>query len=84
MQKWLNLASGAVGVIAAVLWFLSGRILPAPAQGAYYDVPDSPALPFHRKWRRASTLNQWAAGLTGVSVLLMALAQFLPGDTAAG
>jgi hypothetical protein len=79
MRKWFNIASGVFGVIAAVLWFFSGRILPAPAQGAYLDVVDNHNMPFHRNWRRASTLNQWAAFMTGISVLLMSIAQFLDG-----
>ncbi len=70
MQKWLNLSSGIVGVIAAVL------CLPAPSLGTDYDVIDSPDMPFHKDWRRASHLNPWAAILTGMSVLLMSFGQF--------
>jgi hypothetical protein len=71
------MAAGVSGLIAAVLWFFSGRTLPAPTQGAYADIVDEPNMPFHRKWRRASTLNQWAAFMTGISVLPMSIPQFL-------
>jgi hypothetical protein len=76
MRKWLNIAAGVTGVFAALLWFLFARTLPAPAQGAYWDVTDNPNMPFHRKWRRSSALNAWAAFLTGVSILLTSIAQF--------
>ena len=78
MRSWLDIASGIVGLAAAIAWFFSARILPAPSTGAYFDVVDSPDMPFHRAWRKAGRLNQWAAALTGLSVLLLSVAQFIP------
>ena len=50
-----------------------------PAPGPFgYNARPSPDMPFYRNWRAASNLNQWAAGVTGLSVLLTSLSQFFP------
>jgi hypothetical protein len=73
----LRIISGICGVIAAILWFFSTYVQPAPAQGAYTDVVDGKDMPFHKKWRIAYRLNKWAAIMTGISVLLMSTAEFI-------
>jgi hypothetical protein len=64
----LQIASGIIGVAAAVAWFLSVRIRAATEPGAHFETVDSAGMNPVR--RRAGRLNQWAAGLTGVAVLL--------------
>lgn len=73
----LKISSGVIGLIAAVLWFMSafGKIPPAP--GAAIG-GTSPADPFNVALRHSAQLNEWAALATGVSVLLMVLAEVVP------
>jgi hypothetical protein len=78
MSKLLQVAAGITGIVAAVLWFLASRVQPAPPVGTGYGVVPSPDMPFYQKWRRASNFNQWAAGATGLSVLLSSIGQLLP------
>jgi hypothetical protein len=78
MSKLLQFAAGITGIVAAVLWFLASRVQPAPAVSSGYGVIPSPDMPFYQKWRRASNLNQWAAGVTGLSVLMTSISQLLP------
>jgi hypothetical protein len=73
----IEFVAGVIGLAASACWLLAARGQPAPAQGAYSNVVDSPDMPFHRKWRRAAAMNQWAAGLTGVSTLLLSIAALL-------
>jgi hypothetical protein len=78
MSKYLRFAAGVSGLVAALLWFLASRVQPAPAVTVGYSVVPNPEMPFYRKWRMASNLNQWAAGVTGFSVLLTSLSEFFP------
>jgi hypothetical protein len=80
MSKYLQIASGILGLIAAVLWFLAARRQPAPGHNFGYSVRETRDSPFQQKWRAASRLNEWAAGVTGLSVLLSAACQFVPSD----
>lgn len=79
MLKALNLLGGVVGLAAAVMWFLAARVQPAPGAGAgaFNDIVPSPDMPFYRRWALATSLNLWAAGLTGLSVLLSSAAQIM-------
>jgi len=74
MEAYLNTIGGLFGISGGILWFLAAGRTPAPAQGAYMDVKDSPDSPFARKWRKATWLNQAAAIATGISALLFGLA----------
>ena len=62
------------GFAAAILWFMSAAgklpLAPGAAIGG-----TSPTDPFNLALRHAAVLNQWAAGVTGVSVLFLALAE---------
>ena len=79
-KKWLNIAGGCFGLIASAFWFGAATVAPHPGEpgAAFYDVPIGPNTPFARAWRRATYLNQAAAALTGISVLLFSIAAFLP------
>jgi hypothetical protein len=78
MSKYLQIASGIFGLVAALLWFLATRRQPAPSHNFGYNVKETPDSPFQKKWRAASNLNEWAAATTGISVLLNAASQFVP------
>jgi hypothetical protein len=71
----LKILSGLVGIVAAVLWFMSasGKIPLAPGAEIGGTLASDP---FNVALRHAARLNQWAAGTTGVSVLLMVLAEW--------
>jgi hypothetical protein len=71
----LKILSGLMGIIAAVLWFMSasGEIPLAPGAEIGGTLPSDP---FNVALRHSARLNQWAAGATGVSVLLMVLAEW--------
>jgi hypothetical protein len=65
----LQLASAFTGIIAAVLWFASSAGKAPPA--TYEGIDRYPAY-----LNKAARLNRWAAGVTGLSVLLSALSMF--------
>jgi hypothetical protein len=71
----LKILSGLMGIVAAVLWFISasGKIPLAPGAEIGGTLPTDP---FNVALRHSARLNQWAAGATGVSVLLMVLAEW--------
>jgi len=77
MKEALNITAGIFGIVAAILWFLAAGRTPTPPQASYYDVVDSATSPFAKAWRKATWLNQAAAGMTGFSVLLSGFAGFL-------
>jgi hypothetical protein len=70
----LRMLSIIAGFAAAILWFMSAAgklpLAPGAAIGG-----TSPTDPFNLALRHAAVLNQWAAGVTGVSVLFLALAE---------
>jgi hypothetical protein len=78
VRRVFEIASVIVGFVAAALWFAAGWRLPSPPVGNYYGIVDSPDMPFHRKWRRAGALNQWAAGMTCLAAMLLSIALFIP------
>jgi hypothetical protein len=75
-QMGLRILSGLIGIAAAVLWFMSASkqlpLVPGAAIGG-----TSPTDPFNVALRHSALLNQWAAGATGLSVLLMVAAEFM-------
>jgi hypothetical protein len=80
MKKWLNIAGGCAGIAASVFWFLAATNNPQPVEpgAAFYGIPTGPNTKFARAWRAATRYNQLAALLTGISVLLLSVAAFLP------
>lgn len=72
----LRILSGLIGIAAAVLWFMSAAgklpLAPGAAIGG-----TSPTDPFNVALHHSALLNQWAAGTTGISVLLMVAAEFM-------
>ena len=70
----LKALSVLMGLVAAVLWFMSasGKIPPAP--GASFG-GTSLTDPFNVALRQSALLNQWAAGATGLSVFFMVSAE---------
>ena len=65
----VQVLSGLVGLAAAILWFKSaaGPIPLAPGAEIGGTLPSDP---FNVALRHSATLNEWAAGATGLSVLL--------------
>jgi len=78
--RWLTVAlkvlSGLVGLVAAVLWFMSasGKLPLAPGAELGGTLPTDP---FNVALRQAAQWNRWAAGATGTSVLLMVVAELI-------
>jgi hypothetical protein len=74
MVTALRILSGVMGLVAAVLWFMSasGKIPLAPGAAIGGTLPTDP---FNVALRHSAHLNQWAAGATGASVFLMVLAE---------
>lgn len=76
MKLALNITGSIVGFVAAIVWFCAAWKAPHPGEpgAAFYDVVPSPNTPFAKAWRAATRLNQLAAALTGLSVLLLSFA----------
>lgn len=71
MEKWLDIAAAAFAFAAAVFWFLSAYG-PLPRMLQYFDfVPDND--PYYVAVKFSAKMNRWAAGLSGLSALCMAL-----------
>jgi hypothetical protein len=77
MVTVLKILSGLMGLVAAVLWFTSASVTIPLAPGAAFG-GTSPTDPFNVALRHSAHLNQWAAGATGASVLLMVVADCAP------
>lgn len=76
MVRTIRILSGVVGLVAATLWFASAAAPLPLAPGASIG-GTSPADPFNVALRHSAQLNEWAAGATGASVLLMVLGEFI-------
>jgi hypothetical protein len=76
----LPVAAGITGLVAAGLWFWATSVQPAPGPIGYVNPQTIQTVlaALFEKWRKASNLNKWAAGVTGLSVLLSSISQFLP------
>lgn len=71
MEIWFDTATAVFAFIAAAFWFWSA-FRKLPPMVAYWDAaPESD--PFRAALIFGAKLNQWAAGLTGLSALCMAL-----------
>ena len=71
METWLDVAAAVFAIGAAIFWFLSayGDL---PPMVAYWDAAP-PSDPLSRAIKFSAKMNQWAAGLSGLSALLMAI-----------
>jgi hypothetical protein len=71
MEKWLDFAAALFAFFAAVFWFLSayGKL---PPMAAYWDATPEDD-PFRIAIAFSAKMNQWAAGLSGLSALCMAI-----------
>jgi hypothetical protein len=76
MTTWLRVASVVVGFIAALCW-INSSLVPIPNLPAAAIGGTDPSDPFNVALRDAAWWNQWAAFLTGVAVLLMAVVEAL-------
>jgi len=76
MATAVKILSGAIGLIAAILWFMSaaGDLPLAPGAAIGGTLPTDP---FNVALHHSARLNKWAAGATGASVLLMVIAEFI-------
>jgi hypothetical protein len=74
MRKWLNIAAGVTGIFAALLWFLSARTLPAPAQSAYWDVAEDSKNAFPQKMAPIVDVECLARVSNRGSILLRSIA----------
>jgi hypothetical protein len=71
MELWLDIGTAALAVGAAAFWFLSayGKL---PPMIPYWDAtPETD--PFRVAIKFSARMNQWAAVLSGISALCMAL-----------
>jgi hypothetical protein len=71
----LNVLGAILGGIAAILWFLSAKVQTPPPVLRLGGISEDD--PFMKGLQKIAYLNKWAATLTGVSVLCMALAPLL-------
>jgi hypothetical protein len=74
MTTAVKILSGLIGLVAALFWFLSAAVDPPTAPGAAFG-GTSPIDPFNVALRDAAHWNRWAAAATGVSVLLLVVAE---------
>jgi hypothetical protein len=84
MYNWLQIAVGCFGIAASFFWCLAATMNPKPVEpgAGFHDVPTGPNTQFAQAWRAATRFNQIAAALTGISVLLLSAAAFLPHEEA--
>ena len=71
-----KLLASVIGLVAAACWFMSAFQNPPPAPGAAFG-GTLPTDPFNVALAAAAWWNRWAAITTGLSVLLMAIAELL-------
>jgi hypothetical protein len=76
MNQVLNITAACCAIVGVILWFLAAKQTRTPRQAAYWGVTDNATSPFARAWRKATLLNQAAAGMTGISALLFLLSAF--------
>jgi hypothetical protein len=75
MRKWLDAGAAVTALVAAVFWFLSayGEL---PGMIPHWDqTPQND--PFYVAVKFSAKMNRWAAGVSGLSALCMALSLFL-------
>ena len=69
MEKCWDIAAALLALVAAIFWFLSayGEL---PAMAMYWGhAPESD--PFYQAVKFSATMNRYAAGFSGASVLCM-------------
>jgi hypothetical protein len=71
MATWLNIAAALFAFAAAVFWFLSAYGKLPPIVSYWGQAP--PTDPFYKAIKFSAAMNRWAAGLSGLSALSMAL-----------
>ena len=74
---WIERLKGSsvlTGFMASVLWMLSASVDIPTAPGAAIG-GTSPNEPFNVAMQRAASLNKWAAFATGLSTLLLVIAE---------
>jgi hypothetical protein len=71
MEFWLDVGAAACAIGAAIFWFMSayGKL---PPMGMYWDAAP-PNDPFYIAIKFSAKMNRWAAGLSGLSALCMAI-----------
>ena len=71
MEFWLDVATIMFAVGAAIFWFLSayGEL---PPMIAYWDAAP-PNDPLYMAIKFSARMNRWAAGLSGLSAVFMAI-----------
>jgi hypothetical protein len=76
MARILKVLSIVAGLFAAGFWFMSASVRIPLAPGAALG-GTSPMDPFNVAIRHAAILNQWAAGLTCLSITATVLAEMV-------
>ena len=71
MDVWLDVGAAVFAIGAAIFWFLSahGKL---PPMVAYWDAAP-PNDPLYVAIKFSAKMNRWAAGLSGLSALCMAI-----------
>jgi hypothetical protein len=75
VQKWPDVGSAILALVAAVFWFLSayGKL---PPMIAYWDqTPEND--PFYLAVKYSASMNRWAAGFSCASAVCFGLRLFL-------
>jgi hypothetical protein len=77
-MKILLASSALSGILASGLWAWSAMVKQPSFEILATFVPDETGVaPSNRYLKKVSALNAWAAGMTGVSVLLGAIYSWL-------
>jgi hypothetical protein len=71
MEFWLDVGAAVFAIGAAIFWFISayGEL---PPMVTYWDAAPS-TDPLHMAIKFAARMNRWAAGLSGLSAVCMAI-----------
>jgi hypothetical protein len=74
MEKWSDIGSALLALVAAVFWFLSAYGKLPPMIAYWNQTPEND--PFYEAVRFSAVMNKWAAGFSGASALCMGLRLF--------
>ena len=75
MEKWSDIGAAVFALVAALFWFLSAYGKLPPMVTYWTSTPSDD--PFYKAVMFSAMMNKWAAGLSGVSALLMGIKLFI-------
>jgi hypothetical protein len=74
IERLLKVSSVLIGFVAAILWMRSASVDIPTAPGAAIG-GTLPSEPFNVALQKAAVLNKWAAFATGLSTILLVIAE---------